>query len=190
MREPCTVAADLLGFAPASEPGVPVEGIAEAAALLAAARRPIILAGGGALWAGAGDEVRQLARQLRCPVITTLNGKGLLDEREPCSLGHARSVPARAALPHADAMLAIGCRFTEVLTDWRRMPVPRQLVQIDLDPDQIGINYPVAVGIVADARARAGGDPRGCYRSVQPRKAGASTSLQARIAARHPRPNG
>jgi acetolactate synthase-1/2/3 large subunit len=50
-------------------------------------------------------------------------------------------------------MLAVGCRFTEVLTDWRRMPVPRQLVQIDLDPAQIGVNYSVAVGIVADARA-------------------------------------
>ena len=56
-------------------------------------------------------------------------------------------------MPHADAMLAVGCRFTEVLTDWRRMIVPRQLVQIDLDADQIGVNYPVAVGIVADARS-------------------------------------
>ena len=50
-------------------------------------------------------------------------------------------------------MLAVGCRFTEVLTDWRRMPVPRQLVQIDLEAGQIGMNYPVTVGIVADARA-------------------------------------
>ena len=87
------------------------------------------------------------------PVVTTLNGKGLLDERKPCSLGHARSVGARRVLPHADAMLAAGCRFTEVMTDWRRMPVPKNLIQIDLDPDQIGVNYPVVVGIVADARA-------------------------------------
>ena len=57
------------------------------------------------------------------------------------------------SLGHADAMLAVGCRFTEVLTDWRRMPVPRQLIQIDLDATQIGMNHPVAVGIVADARA-------------------------------------
>ncbi|MGC8639584.1 MAG: thiamine pyrophosphate-binding protein [Isosphaeraceae bacterium] len=153
MREPCNLATDLLGFSPAAEPAVPREGITEAVSLLATARRPIILAGGGALWAGAADEVRQLARQLRCPVITTLNAKGLLDERDPFSLGHARSVRAKAALPHADLMLAIGCRFTEVLTDWRRMPVPKKLVQIDLEPEQIGQNYPVAVGIVADARA-------------------------------------
>jgi acetolactate synthase-1/2/3 large subunit len=134
-----------------SIPAVPEAAIRGAAGVLASAQRPIILAGGGALWSGAGDEIRQLARQLACPVITTLNAKGILDERDPLSLGHARSARALAALSHADAMLALGCRFTEVLTDWRRMPVPRQLVQIDLDTSQIGMNYPVAVGIVADA---------------------------------------
>jgi acetolactate synthase-1/2/3 large subunit len=50
-------------------------------------------------------------------------------------------------------MVAVGCRFSEVMTDWRRMTVPGTLIQIDLDPEQIGMNYPVAVGIVADARA-------------------------------------
>jgi thiamine pyrophosphate-dependent acetolactate synthase large subunit-like protein len=153
MRQPCTVAAGVQELAPPAAPEVPQTAVFEAAELLRAACRPIILAGGGALWSGAGEEIRQLARQLCCPVITTLNAKGILDERDPWSLGHARSVRARAVLPHADAMLAVGCRFTEVLTDWRRMPVPRQLVQIDLDADQIGMNHPVAVGIVADARA-------------------------------------
>ncbi len=153
MRQPCTVAADLQEFALPAAPVVPRTAVIEAAKVLTAAERPIILAGGGALWAGAGEEIRQLARQLNCPIITTLNGKGILDERDPWSLGHARSVRARTALPHADAMLAVGCRFTEVLTDWRRMPVPRQLVQIDLDASQLGMNHPVAVGIAADARA-------------------------------------
>jgi acetolactate synthase I/II/III large subunit len=55
-------------------------------------------------------------------------------------------------LPHADVMLAVGCRFTEVMTDWRRMSVPSNLIQIDLEPTQIGMNFPVRVGIVADAR--------------------------------------
>ena len=50
-------------------------------------------------------------------------------------------------------MLAVGCRFTEILTEGWRMPVPANLVQIDVDPEQIGMNYPVAVGIVADARS-------------------------------------
>src|SRR5271166_5174756 len=146
------VAAGVQELAPPAAPEVPQTAVFEAAELLRAACRPIILAGGGARWSGAGEEIRQLARRLCCPVITTLNAKGILNERDPWSLGHARSVRARAVLPHADAMLTVGCRFTEVLTDWRRIPVPRQLVQIDLDADQIGMNHPVAVGIVADAR--------------------------------------
>ncbi|MDR3637048.1 MAG: thiamine pyrophosphate-binding protein [Isosphaeraceae bacterium] len=134
-------------------PPLPFDRIADAAQRLARAERPIILAGGGALWAGAASEIRAVAERLRCPVITSLNAKGLIDERDPLSLGHARSARSKAGLPHADAMLAVGCRFTEVMTDWRRLPIPRDLIQIDLDPDQIGMNHPVTVGIVADARA-------------------------------------
>jgi thiamine pyrophosphate-dependent acetolactate synthase large subunit-like protein len=137
----------------AASPPPSAESIAKAAALLAKAERPIVLAGGGALWSGAAAEVRAVAERLDAPLITSLNGKGLIDERDPLSLGHARSARAQAALPHADAMLAVGCRFTEVMTDWRRMRVPETLIQVDLDADQIGMNYPATVGIVADARA-------------------------------------
>ncbi len=122
---------------------------ARAVSLLAEAQRPIVLAGGGALAAAA--EVRALAERLRCPVITTLNGKGLIDERDALSLGHARSVRARSLQPHTDVMLAIGCRFTEVMTGFRKMQVPAKLIQIDVDAGQIGMNFPAAVGIVADA---------------------------------------
>lgn len=122
----------------------------KAASILNEAERPIILAGGGA--DGLGPQVLALANRLKAPVVTSLNGKGLISEFDRPSLGHARSAPAKVALPHADAMLAIGCRFTEVMTEWRRMPVPANLVQIDVDPASIGTNHPVAVGIVADAR--------------------------------------
>ena len=124
----------------------------DAAALLAQAQRPIILAGGGAVWANAGPEIRELARLLDCPVITSQQGKGILDERDPHSLGHARSTRARIATPVADVMLAVGCRFTEVMTLFRKLRVPERLVQIDIDPGQIGMNYPVEIGIVADAK--------------------------------------
>jgi acetolactate synthase-1/2/3 large subunit len=138
---------------PAVADGPP--GIYRALVLLAKAKRPILLAGGGAL--GAAAEVRALAERLRCPVITTLNGKGLIDERDPLSLGHARSARARAAQPHVDVMLAVGCRFTEVMTGFRKMRVPENLVHIDIDGSQFSPfdkNYPCAVGgaIVADAR--------------------------------------
>ncbi|MFI5387891.1 MAG: thiamine pyrophosphate-binding protein, partial [Fimbriimonadales bacterium] len=152
MRAPCPVSADPPECPPPPAPTISLDAIAQAAKILAEAERPIILAGGGALWSGAADAIETLARRLGAPVVTSLNGKGLLDERNPLSLGHARSVRARRVLPHADAMLAAGCRFTEVMTDWRRMTVPRNLIQIDLDPEQIGVNYPVVLGIVADVK--------------------------------------
>jgi acetolactate synthase-1/2/3 large subunit len=152
LREDCRPYADVLDFAPPPISQAPPEAVARAATLLAKAKRPMILAGGGALWSDAGDEILELAKRLDAPVITTLNAKGLIDERSEFSLGHGRSVRAKALLPHADAMLAVGCRFTEVFTDWRRMIVPKKLVQIDLDPGQIGVHYPVSVGIVADAK--------------------------------------
>ncbi len=153
MRESCPVSAGLLAYPATPEPTVPADAIAQAATMLAQAERPIILAGGGCLWSGAAAEIKALAQRLEAPVITTLNAKGLLDERDSLSLGHARSARSKAALPHADLMLAVGCRFTEVMTDWRRLAIPRTLIQIDLDAMQLGMNYPVALGLVADARA-------------------------------------
>ena len=132
-------------------------------------------------WPAAAPSGRERPRRskpspgsLAAPVVTTLNGKGLLDERSPLSLGHARSSRGRHALPHADVMLAVGCRFTEVMTDWRRMPVPKTLIQIDLDPEQIGMNHPVVVGIVADARAAVGAPGRGSRAGTRDGTAGAS----------------
>ena len=115
-------------------------------------QRPVILAGGGAVWSGAAQEVEQLAQRLGCPVVTTLNGKGILDERNPLSLGHGRTRRARMALSRADLMIAVGCRFTEVFTASGTIPIPKSLIQIDIDRKQIGINYPAEVGIVGDAR--------------------------------------
>ncbi|MFO0953176.1 MAG: thiamine pyrophosphate-binding protein [Isosphaeraceae bacterium] len=153
----------------ASHPVAPPPDMTAAADVLNRAERPVVLAGGGALWAGAANVLREVARVLDAPVVTSLNGKGIVDERAPESLGHARSVQAREVLPHADAMLAVGCRFTEVMTRWRRMPVPEALVQIDVDPSQLGMNYPAKVGVAADARVALeqllpllkGGDRRG-----------------------------
>lgn len=126
--------------------------VSSAVALLAQAQRPILLAGGGAVWANAAAELRELAQRLECPVVTTLNGKGTLDERDSYSLGHARSFKARVVLPQADLLVAIGCRFTEVFTWFRTLQIPKTIVQIDVNPREIGMNYPVAAGIVGDAK--------------------------------------
>ncbi len=136
---------------PPPQPGRPAD-IDMAVDLLAKAKRPVLLAGGGAVWSGAGEAMHLLAKRLDCPLVTTLNGKGIIDERDPYCLGHARSVRARVTLPKADAMLAVGCRFTEVFTYFRKLAIPTRLIQVDLDPSQIGINYPVEVAIVADGK--------------------------------------
>jgi thiamine pyrophosphate-dependent acetolactate synthase large subunit-like protein len=139
-------------------PGLPIcqrssaGSITQTAVLLAQAKHPVLLAGGGAVWANASAELRQLAARLNCPVLTSLNAKGILDERDPLSLGHARSARGKVAQQHADVMLAIGCRFTEVMTGFRKLQVPKRLVQIDVNAAEIGMNYPVGIGIVADAK--------------------------------------
>src|SRR5205085_2671625 len=69
----------------------------------------------------------------------------------PYCLGHARSTRGRVAFAQSDALLAVGCRFTEVFTYFRRLRVPQNLIQIDIDPGQIGLNYPVKFGLVGDA---------------------------------------
>ena len=75
--------------------------------------------------------IRDAGRPARRPGRHHAQRQGTARRTHPLSLGHARSRRARCALPHADVMLAVGCRFTEVMTDWRRMPVPAQL-----DPDR------------------------------------------------------
>ena len=154
MKAACPDSGPALELPPPELPVVPVDAIASAAAILAEARRPVILAGGGALSSGAAHVIETLSARLGAPVVTSLNGKGLLDEQHRCSLGHARSARARVVLAQADVMLAVGCRFTEVMTDWRRMTVPANLIQIDLEPTQIAHELPrLRVGIVADASA-------------------------------------
>ncbi|MGC9334644.1 MAG: thiamine pyrophosphate-binding protein [Anaerolineae bacterium] len=137
------------------------ERVAAAAHLLATAERPVILAGGGVLSARAWDELRLLAEFLAAPVVTTMMGKGAFPEDHPLSAFHGGSkgtTCGNALTRSADVLLAVGTRFADETTSSYRHGVtyaipPTRLVHVDLDPTEIGKNYPVAVGIVADARA-------------------------------------
>ncbi len=152
MAEDCRDVVSIAPTFPDLEISYPEDDLRKAAETLARCQRPIVIAGGGAVSANVGLDLFCLAQKLDCPVVTTLNGKGILDERDRYSLGHARSARGKAALDDADGVLAIGCRFTEVMTGFRTMKMPRRLVQIDVDQSQIGMNFPVEIGIVADAR--------------------------------------
>jgi acetolactate synthase-1/2/3 large subunit len=139
----------------------PDDGIADAARLLAAAERPVIFAGNGVLLSEATDEVRQLAEMLSIPVATTLMGKGVFPERHPLALGMSGiwgTGVANAFTRAADVILAIGTAFGEAdCSSWNprftfAIP-PSRLIQIDIEPQEIGKLYPVEVGLVGDAKA-------------------------------------
>jgi acetolactate synthase-1/2/3 large subunit len=134
--------------------------VAAAADLLAGAERPVLALGGGAISADAAAEIRELAELLGAPVVTTWNGKSAFPEDHELfagSVGQTGTIPGNAIAAGADVLVAIGCRFTDWSASSYRQGVsfsipPTQLVHIDVDPQEIGKNYPTAVGIAADAR--------------------------------------
>src|SRR5688500_3196081 len=138
----------------------PADGIAEAAHLLAKAQRPVIFAGNGVTLSDASDELRRNAELLAIPVATTLMAKGVFPEDHPLGLGMTGIWGTRAAnetTREADVILAVGTGFAEAdCSSWDPSHTfaipPSRLIQIDIDPQEIGKIYPVEVGIVGDAK--------------------------------------
>ncbi|MGH2446441.1 MAG: thiamine pyrophosphate-binding protein [Candidatus Limnocylindria bacterium] len=135
--------------------------VEHAAALLAGAKRPVIVAGGGVISAEATAELRAMAERLGAPVVTTWNGKGAIDEMHPLAgqtIGDTGSTIGNALASSADVILSVGCRFVDwSASSWRKgvtfaIP-PSKLIQLEIDEREIGKNYPVEVPLVADARA-------------------------------------
>ncbi len=118
------------------------------------AKRPIILAGGGALASQAGDAILALAKRLGAPIVTSINGKGVVDEHHP----HARGVVgvfgdvrASAALKQADVVLVLGSKFAQFNSFMWRVPSAAQtILHVDQDGEELGRVLPEAVSIVAD----------------------------------------
>ena len=128
---------------------------------LARADRPVIYAGGGVLSSRATAELASLAEALEVPVAHTLMGKGCLPERHPLLLGQTGfwGLPvANDMCRRADLILAIGTRLAEAnSSSWDSrftfaIP-PTRLMHIDVDPSEIGRNYPTELGAIADAKA-------------------------------------
>jgi acetolactate synthase-1/2/3 large subunit len=127
---------------------------------LVKAKRPLILAGGGVMISGATAELKALATHLDIPVYTTLMGKGAMSEEDDLYLGLAGcwgDYPAAEAARNADVILAIGARFSDLhcaswLPGYTYNIPPTKLIHVDIDAGEIGRNYPVEIGIVADAK--------------------------------------
>jgi len=127
-----------------------------AASILVGSQRPVVLAGGGVIASEASEEVTRLAETLNCPVATSYNGRGAIPEEHALSLGRIGQFTTAAVndlVRETDVVLAVGFRFTDVSTGNWTVPRPSaKIIQIDIDPREVGRNFPVAVGIVADAR--------------------------------------
>jgi acetolactate synthase-1/2/3 large subunit len=133
--------------------------INEAAGILDKAKRPVVVIGGGAMAGDGPRALRELVELLSIPVVTTWNGKGAFPEDHRLfagSVGQTGTTCGNAIAANADVVLSVGCKFTDwSASSYRKgvtFSIPEaQLIQIDIDPQEIGKNYPVAVGIVSDA---------------------------------------
>src|SRR6266446_3445271 len=131
--------------------------IQQTARLIAEAQRPLLMIGRGVIVSGAYAEVRELAERTGTPVITTLLGISAFPQAHDLHLGmpgmHGE-VHINKAIQAADLIVGIGMRFDDRVTGNTATFAPRaKIVHIDVDPAAIGLNVPVAVGIVGDARS-------------------------------------
>lgn len=125
------------------------EKIAEAAKILGNAESPIIFAGGGVHGSKAWEELREFAELLQAPVVMSQNGKGALSDRHYLA---QHPFAGKDLLARADVVFAVGTRFVEPATYPWGVKEGHTVIQLDIDPEEVGRNYPVTVGIVGDAK--------------------------------------
>ena len=128
-----------------------------AARLLASAERPLLHAGAGVSWAGASGEFLALAEHLAAAMTTSLSARGVVPEDHPRYFHPLNRDALEAARTEADVVLVVGGRLGE-LDNWGRAPSwgtpsEQKVIQVDVEPTSIGLNRPVDLGIVGDARA-------------------------------------
>jgi acetolactate synthase I/II/III large subunit len=144
----------------AHRPGASDADVAAALALLTAARRPVFFIGHGVTLAEAGPEITALSQRYGIPVITSPNGMGCVPADDALTLGFIGrngAYPANQAGRHADLVITIGTRFDDRSSStWQpgyswNFPDTR-LIHVDIDPQELGRNYPPTLGVIADAK--------------------------------------
>jgi acetolactate synthase-1/2/3 large subunit len=141
-----------VGPAPSLASPIDENALSRAAAVLAGAERPLVWAGGGIATADAGAALLRMVERLGAPTITTQKGKGAIPSEHPLHLGNwANERPVRDLIADSDVLLAVGTRFSYFPTGGWSLQLPDRIVQIDIDPAEIGRNYRTEVGLVGDA---------------------------------------
>jgi acetolactate synthase-1/2/3 large subunit len=144
------------GSLPPFRPGPDDADVAAALALLRAARRPVLVVGGGARMSGAGAEVIGVAEALQVPLVTSLNGKQLVPASHPLHVGVAGTYSrecANTVVAAADLVCFVGSEAGGMVTNFWTLPQPgTAVVQIDIDAANLGRNYPLAAAVNGDAK--------------------------------------
>jgi acetolactate synthase-1/2/3 large subunit len=128
--------------------GAEADLVAKAADMLMASKTPLVIAGGGVVLGDATEGLRQVVELLQSPVVTTREGKGAIDDRNPLSVGTAWvNRRLKPLIDSADVVLAVGTRGQGMgLTEGQK------LIHLDVDPDQIGRNHPADIALAGDAQ--------------------------------------
>ena len=120
------------------------------------ARKPILVVGGGVRWSKAGDLIDEISKKLKIPVATSLNGKDVINSTNPLNVGvvgtYSRGSANKSVLA-ADLAIFIGTDLGGMVTNFWTIPkIGIKAIHIDIDPEVLGRNYPLEVGIMADAK--------------------------------------
>ena len=142
---------------PAFRPEASPDTVLRAAQRLSGAQRPVIVAGGGVTSSQAEQEVVELAEMLSIPVATSLNAKGAITDNHPLSVGVVGSYSrwcANRVVAEADLVIFIGSHTgSQVTNEWRIPAEGTPVIQIDIDPSELGRSYPNEVSLHGDAKA-------------------------------------
>ncbi len=142
---------------PAFRPEADLESVRAAARALTSAQRPVIVAGGGVTASGAQQEVVELAEMLQIPVATSLNAKGTITDNHPLSVGVVGSYSrwcANRVVSEADLVFYVGSHTGSQVTNEWKVPSPgTPVIQVDIDPRELGRTYPAEVAMHGDAKA-------------------------------------
>jgi len=129
----------------------------EAARMITHADRPVIVAGGGAVFSDAGDEILELSESLGVPVAYSLDGKGIIPEDHPAAVGVVGSYSSKSAnrvVSEANLVIFVGSDVGDQVTyNWRIPRMGTPMIQIDADAAELGRNYPGTFGILGDPKA-------------------------------------
>jgi acetolactate synthase I/II/III large subunit len=136
--------------------------LARAAELLAGAQRPLVIAGSGVDRGEANEALLDVVEQLGCPVMSSMAGRASVPGDHPCCV-YGSGAPGDLARREADVILVVGSRIGNLDVPYDKYwgdPAVQQLIQIDVDPRNVGVTRPLTLGIVADARDALGGIAR------------------------------